>query len=54
MIATAILILPTFVLSVHGFWLIPKYLVIVLVYAGVLWVLGELRRNDLQRILSWR
>jgi O-antigen/teichoic acid export membrane protein len=53
MIATAVLIPPAFVLSAHGLWLIPKYLVITLVYAGLLWLLGELRRQDFEPILFW-
>ena len=53
-IATAILIPLTFALSAPGLWLIPKYLVITSVYAGLLWALGELRREDFDPILSWR
>jgi O-antigen/teichoic acid export membrane protein len=54
MVATAILIPLALVLSAPGPWMIPKYLVIALVYAGLLWALGELRREDFQPILSWR
>ena len=52
--ATAILIPLTLALPVPGLWLIPKYLVITSVYAGLLWALGELRREDFEPILSWR
>jgi O-antigen/teichoic acid export membrane protein len=54
MVATAILIPLTLVLSAAGPWMIPKYLVITFVYAGLLWALGELRREDFQPILLWR
>ena len=53
-IATAILVPLTLALSAPGLWLIPKYLVITSVYAGLLWALGELRREDFDPILSWR
>ena len=53
-IATAILVPLTLALSAPGLWLIPKYLVITSVYAGLLWALGELRREDFEPILSWR
>jgi stage V sporulation protein B len=51
--AAAVLVPPALVLSADGLWLVPKYAVIAFVYAGLLWVLGELRREDLQPILSW-
>ena len=50
MVATAILIPLTLMLSATGPWMIPKYLVITFVYAGLLWALGELRREDFQPI----
>jgi O-antigen/teichoic acid export membrane protein len=53
-IATAILVPLTLAISAPGLWLIPKYLVITPVYAGLLWALGELRREDFDPILSWR
>jgi PST family polysaccharide transporter len=52
-VATAVLIPPALVFAVDGLWLVPKYAAIGLVYAGLLWALGELRRKDLQPILSW-
>jgi O-antigen/teichoic acid export membrane protein len=54
MVTTAVLIPPALVLSAPGLWLAPKYAALGLVYAGSLWVLGELRREDFQPILSWR
>ena len=53
-VATGVLTAVTLVLSVQGFWLIPKYITLAFLYAGVLWALGELRRADLQPLLSWR
>jgi O-antigen/teichoic acid export membrane protein len=53
-VATAMLIPPAFVLSADGLWLVPKYAGIAFAYAGLLWALGELRREDLQPVLSWR
>jgi O-antigen/teichoic acid export membrane protein len=53
-VATAVLVLLAVALSVHGFWLIPKYVAIALLYAGVLWGTGELRREDVRLLLSWR
>ena len=53
-VATTIVIPPAFVLPAQGIWLIAKYLFIGLVYVGLLWVLRELRRDDLQPLLFWR
>jgi O-antigen/teichoic acid export membrane protein len=53
-VATGALVLPAVTVSVHGLWLIPKYAAIALLYAGVLWAVGELRRKDVQLLLSWR
>jgi O-antigen/teichoic acid export membrane protein len=53
-LATAVLVPAAFALSAQGLWLVPKYVVIAFVYAGLLWALGELRREDLQPILSRR
>ena len=53
-VATGAVVLPAVTVSVHGLWLIPKYAAIALLYAGALWAVGELRRKDVQLLLSWR
>ncbi len=52
LIATMIMILPTYVWQASSFMLVAQYLALGCVYAGVLWLLGEITSTDRAHIRS--